>query len=95
MYDTLRQILIRELGYSEHSASITAKDLLSLDKSLQNALRLWVNDRTETELSVAGFTTSWLMTEKGMTYPAALIALDWLIKEPDVAKVELSKSYIR
>jgi hypothetical protein len=95
MLDAIKQILIKELGYSDHSASITAKDLLSLDQSLQNALNDWVEDRTEVEFGVEGFTTNWLITEKGMTYPAALIALDWLIKEPEVAKNELAKDYIR
>lgn len=86
---------MNEYNYKEHVALLTAEDLMNLEQQLKEPFLQWLRDRTEADIQVAGFSATKLMQEKGMTFPSALVALDWLIKEPDVAKNELSKDIIR
>lgn len=95
MKSKLKDILIKELDYSEYAADITANDLENLHEPLRDALASWLHDRTITDVTINGFSALQLMHEKHFTYPAALIALDWLLIEPDIAKKELAKDYIR
>lgn len=83
------QILKNELGYSDYEAEVTAQDLCDLQPQLQPALQEWVSSRKETDLAVGDFSAFELMKKKGFTYPAALIALDWLIVDPQTASADL------
>ena len=91
----LEKILVDELYYSNYEASLTATDLMQLQPQLIPAAERWKKDRTETDISVMGFSAKQLMSSKHFTYPAALIALDWLLTEPEVAKEELSSDIVR
>lgn len=95
MKDKIEKILMEELDYAEFAAKVTALDLMNLQPQLRDALYLWAKDRTETNIWVEGYSTFNLMASKGFTYPAALIALDWLITETEIAKMELSKDTFR
>ncbi len=81
----LSDILVKELGYSEHEADITANDLLNLHPRFHLALNNWVISREETEIAIGTISTGKLVRDKKMTYPAALIALDWVATDPDTA----------
>lgn len=93
--ESLAKILKDELKYSDYEASLTADDLMNLQPQLIPAAEAWANDRTETDLNVMGFSALSLMKAKHFTYPAALIALDWLLTEPDIAKKELNSNIVR
>ena len=86
----IKKVLIKELDYTEYEAEITAKDLLELDYRLFPYFEKWLKDRTISELEVRGFCVSKMMKDNGFTYPASLLALDWLIREPETAKEALS-----
>ncbi len=90
MFEKIKSILVNELQYSEYAADLTARDLTNLRPQFQASLARWLEDRTMTETSVSKFSTSDLMKRKGFTYPAALIALDWLLADPAAAEKELS-----
>ena len=81
----LSDILVKELGYSEYEADITANDLLNLQPRFQPALEKWVTSREETVIMLGAISTAKLMHDKKMTYPAALIALDWVVTDPETA----------
>lgn len=95
MKNEIIRVLVDELGYSQREAELTADDLLDLHPSLQAAFSQWLRSRTAANLEAEGFTTQKLMLNKKFTYPAALIALDWLLKEPETAKAALSQDIIR
>lgn len=86
---TISKILVSEYGYSEYEASITANDLHDLNPKLQDALQEWLLSRREVDVAVDNVSVKDLMEKKRLTYPAALIALDWLLADPDTAKAEL------
>jgi len=73
------------VGYPENAAKMTAKELSQIDNSLIAALNLWFQADEETDMTIEGFTLSELKTKHKMSYPAALLTIDWLIKEPEIA----------
>lgn len=83
--EQLCEILVKELDYSEYEAGITANDLLNLQPRFQLALEKWVTSREETVITIGAISSIKLMHEKKMTYPAALIALDWVATDPETA----------
>jgi len=84
------EILKNELAYSDHVADVTAADLQSLSPQLQPALTKWLDKREVTNIEILGFSVKQLMEQRAYTFPSALISMDWLIKEPDIAKKELT-----
>ena len=45
MKEKIKEILIRELGYSEYVAELTANDLMDLKPELKGALTEWLDNR--------------------------------------------------
>ena len=86
----LKEILKSELGYNAHEADLTAEDLCNLRPQLKDALKLWYELRIETDVTIDGFSAKSLMEKKCFTYPAALVALDWLLTDPSTANAVLS-----
>lgn len=82
--DKLMAVLVSN-GYTEKQAKTTAGELLQIDASLQPFLDKWLEKGTETEAEAEGFSLIGLMKQYKMTYPAALLTIDWLIKEPEIA----------
>ena len=87
---TIQDILI-ERGYPQKQAISIASDLQAIDPALQNGLQSWLADQTETDYLIEGFKLSDLKQKFDMTYPAALLTMDWLIKEPELAKKSIQR----
>lgn len=82
----LAAILVDRLDYSTQVAKTTARDLLSMqDRDLRVALAGWVDDQAlQCHIEELGVTTDSLVAS-GLTYPAALIMIDWIRESPEVA----------
>lgn len=95
MKDRIIDILISELGYSDHVANLTADDLVKVKPQLQPALQKWLDSREITNVEILGFSIDQLTKQRGYTFPSALISMDWLLTEPDIAQKELSNEIRR
>lgn len=82
--DILKALI--EHGYSEKQAMHTAQELMELSESLKTLLARWMEQNEESDYAAEGFTLLELKQKFEMTYPAALLTIDWLLKEPDMAK---------
>ena len=83
---------LKERGYSEHSAKMLLPDLMCLSVPLDRMLQAWLNnEREQPDYSCNGYSIHGLQRERGMKYLAALLTMDWLIKEPEKAKRSLAK----
>ena len=82
--DQIKNILISR-GYTEKQALAVIPELLKMDDSLQQGLQCWLGNEEEMDYTVEGFKLSELKQKFDMTYPAALLTIDWLIKEPERA----------
>ena len=87
---TIQDILI-ERGYPEKQAVSVASDLQEIDSTLRAGLQSWLADQTETDYLIEGFKLSELKQKFDMIYPAALLTMDWLIKEPELAKKSIQR----
>ena len=84
MKEYIKKILI-ERDYPEKQADSVTSNLLDIDQTLQKGLLLWLENQEETDYQIEGFKLSELKRKFDMTYPAALLTIDWLIKEPETA----------
>lgn len=80
----IKEILIAN-KYPLKQAEATAQELLRIDEQLLPALKAWLANGTEQDYMVEGFTLAGLKRRFDMTYPAALLTIDWLLKDPSVA----------
>lgn len=86
MKEKIKGKLISNLGYSEASASRTADDLYNVKHpDLRKALSDWLQGDANTQVTIDSFSTTILMDKYHMTYPAALIFLDWYCENPKEA----------
>lgn len=81
----IKSILLDRGEYNDAQAKKVAEELSCIDKSLRSALDKWLATG-ETEYKEAeGISTELLYEKLEMIYPAALLTIDWLIKEPTIA----------
>ena len=91
MKERIIDILTKELNYSDFAAEQTANDLLNIDNQIKSLLQKWLKTREITNFEVLGFSIDELMSQRNFTFPSALIAMDWLLTEPEIAARELSQ----
>ena len=89
--DALARVLEGELGYSPHAARATAADLLDFKsephEDLDLALAVWFEDRLATlHVLEAEFDAAELAAAGAMSYPGALVFIDWLRTDPASAR---------
>lgn len=77
----MKDILINR-GFTEKQASRLTGELSNIDERLKTALEKWLKDGTETDVSAEGFSIIGLKQQYEMTYPAALLSIDWVLKDP-------------
>lgn len=88
--EQIKDILLQR-GYSERNAVIASKELVDISDKLIPILKDWLNDENcQKDYSVEGHSIQELL-EGGMKYPAAILTMDWLIKDPKVALRSLTK----
>lgn len=91
----MKEILIERLGYTTREADMVCDDLKKLDPSLAPLLERWVKDGTNTDTQeFHGYTIDGLRSGSNMNFIAALLTLDWIIREPEKA-IPLIKSGIK
>lgn len=79
-------------GYNAYSAQLVTEDLSKLSDPLNDYLLSWLNDESYNEdFETNGYSISQLQTERRMSYPAALLTMDWLMKEPEKAIESLNR----
>lgn len=71
--------------YPEKQAGTVAQELMLIDKRLVPALNSWISNGSEQDYMAEGFSLHGLKNKFGMIYPAALLTIDWLLKEPEMA----------
>ena len=76
---------LKQRGYDEKSANLVANDLLELKSPLDKYLQEWIDDGIIRDFKTNNYSITCLMKDRSMTYPAALLTIDWIIKEPDKA----------
>lgn len=80
-----------ENGYSKRSADLILNDLLQLSAPLDAYLEEWIENGICKDYIYKGFSIKDFQYKRNMKYPAALLTMDWLLKEPEKAKESLRR----
>ncbi len=76
---------LKSHGYNDKQIKFVSEKLSSIDESLKECLNKWIDKNIITEVNVSGISLKQLMAKYSMEYPAALLTMDWLKREPDKA----------
>ena len=82
---------VQKHQYNQMQADGVANELSQIDSQLIPLLEKWIQDDTETDYAVEGFSILEFMSLYNMAYPAALLTIDWLIKDPQTATTAIKK----
>lgn len=86
------QEILMQRGYSQRNAKLVADELQEVASQLTIFRDRWLEDGAYNADYVVGeYSISRLCNERRMNYPAALLTLDWLIKEPKAALDSLNR----
>lgn len=84
--DIIKTLTERE-GYSQKRAILLANECQNLSVELLPLLDSWLQDaENKGDFNIQGYGLLNMIQHRGMNYMAALLDVDWLIKEPEVAK---------
>lgn len=78
-------ILVNREGYSRTNAIVASQEAKSLCKELAPLYEAWLKDSTQNDYISDELSLLKIMEDTKSTYLAALLNMDWIIKEPDVA----------
>ncbi len=78
--------LVSEFGYNDGGAALVAAKLANLHGELAEIVERWWRDGATIHFSVRGYTVQSLMADSAMNPIAAILTLDWLLREPDKAE---------
>lgn len=85
---TIEEILI-ERGYTPAHARAAGEELVHLEAPLEGIFRHWLETGTTGDYAFRGYTVRYFMEVWKMKFPAAILTLDWILKDPDRAIHEL------
>lgn len=84
--ENIRELLVSRFGYSEQDTDMLYADLEHLDQALAQILNRWIETGDCADATVySGYSIDSLCSEFEMNFIAAILTLDWIIKEPEQA----------
>lgn len=85
--NNVTKILTEREGYTEKRAALLASECQNMSEELMPLFEKWLQDASLMEdFTTHGYSLLNMMHQRGMNYLAALLDVDWLIKEPEKAK---------
>lgn len=89
-HDKIYDILIVR-GYTPAQSKILAPRLANLSQELQPLLEEWIISEKEQNIIIHDVDMLSLAKSSSLKYPAALLSMDWVIREPDKAIPTIKK----
>jgi len=87
--------LLERNGYSEAAAASAAPKIEKMDPTLRQELLRWDRYGILPDREIEGFTVEGLTKNAGMHTIGAFLVLDWLLREPEEAKLALAQPVTR
>ena len=85
--NNVTKILTEREGYTEKRSILLASECQNMSEELRPLFEKWLQDASAMEdFTVQGYSLLNMMQQREMHYLAALLDMDWLIKEPEKAK---------
>ena len=84
--EKIRKLLMIRFGYSEQEVCMLSDDLKHLEQALVPLLTKWVTEGSCSDAAeYSGYSIDSLRSQFDMNFIAALLTLDWIIKDPEQA----------
>lgn len=88
----IKFILIDYYGYSEEEAEAVEKDLSALDERVAEVFEMWKTRGQEySDVEFNGYSVDRLRADYSLNFFAALLTLDWIVKDTENALFALSQ----
>lgn len=85
-HDIIKVLTERE-HYNENRAVLAVSECTKIDGRLLPLLNGWLSDAENMQdICIEGVSLLHLKESKSLNYLGALLTIDWLIKEPEIAK---------
>lgn len=85
--ENIVKILTEREGYTQKRAILLMKECQNMSKELIPLFDKWLHEASAKEdFTTQGYSLLTMMQQRKMHYLAALLDVDWLIKEPEKAK---------
>ena len=88
--EVLKNILLNN-GYNDEQADLAIEKLKRISPNLLLGLEEWSSTGNEVDYTIEGVNLSELKKQYKLTYPAALLTMDWLIREPQKALASIKR----
>ncbi len=85
--NNVTKVLTEREGYTQKRAVLLANECQNISEELLPLFENWLQDASVKEdFTVQGYSLLNMMQQREMHYLAALLDMDWLIKEPEKTK---------
>lgn len=84
-YFRLKKYLVEQLHYSDHAAVSAISNIRQMTPDIRGAFLTWFTTGVQPEGDFHGINFANLITYRNMNPVAAFLAVDWYVKEPEVA----------
>jgi hypothetical protein len=85
--NNVTKVLTEREGYTQKRAVLLANECQNISEELLPLFEKWLQDASVKEdFTVQGYSLLNMMQQREMHYLAALLDMDWLIKEPEKTK---------
>lgn len=91
MKKTLIETGLRDKGYTEEQSAKLSSDLSIIAPQLMDGIEKWIVSGEITDYDAHGISTNDLMNEYGLRYPAAVLTIDWINREPEDALAAIQR----
>ncbi|MEZ6234369.1 MAG: hypothetical protein R3B68_09280 [Phycisphaerales bacterium] len=85
--------LVKEFGFPEHGADIVAAKLGRLSPDLATQAEAWWTRGAAISMEAHGHTVESLRRDHGLGDVAAILTLDWIMREPEKALRQLARGH--
>lgn len=87
--------LTSEFGYPPSGADLVANKVEGFRPETRRAFEAWWQSGEVPGLEAEGYTVARLVEERGLNPLAALLTLDWLLREPEAARAAVDRGHDR
>ena len=88
----MKEQIMQRMNITEKQAEKLAEKLKGIDPSLEHILNQWFSDGIEdNDEEFEGYSVNSLKKQFGMSFTGAILTLDWLVRDPQIAKAAILK----
>ena len=87
--------LLRNQGYSKEGAKSATEKIVLMDNSLKQEFIRWTETGVLPNIEIEGFDFSGLRNSLGLSETATFLMMDWLLRDPEQAKLSMAESLDR